>query len=40
MDARKTEIAALFSVGPRQKRRLNGPRLLRMEAPHQVFGDT
>ena len=40
MDARKTESPAHFLIGPRQKCRLNGPRLLRMEAPRRVFGDT
>lgn len=40
MDARKAWTPALFLIGPRQKRRLNGPRLLRMEAPGRVFGDT
>jgi hypothetical protein len=40
MDARKTRNPADYLLGPRQKRRLNGPRLLRMEAPRRVFGDT
>jgi hypothetical protein len=40
MDARKIRTPRSLPVGPRQKRRLNGPRLLRMEAPRRVFGDT